>query len=103
MGMSLNLYFTHQPRHHREIHLRLRQLLHGRDQGAGVAAPPLEGVVQDRKSTRLNSSHVRISYAVFCLKKKNPTPCDDPRQDVLGPLVLGKVSLSLNTARPQMI
>src|SRR3989442_5514878 len=27
----------------------------------------------DRKSTRLNSSHVRISYAVFCLKKKNLT------------------------------
>src|SRR5690554_7268698 len=26
---------------------------------------------RDRKSTRLNSSHVRISYAVFCLKKKN--------------------------------
>src|SRR5690554_5214901 len=30
--------------------------------------------VEDRKSTRLNSSHVRISYAVFCLKKKN-TAC----------------------------
>src|SRR2546426_6860940 len=29
--------------------------------------PPL-----DRKSTRLNSSHLVISYAVFCLKKKNP-------------------------------
>src|SRR5437660_4626125 len=28
---------------------------------------------QDRKSTRLNSSHVAISYAVFCLKKKNAT------------------------------
>src|SRR5690625_5703244 len=28
---------------------------------------------QDRKSTRLNSSHVAISYAVFCLKKKNMT------------------------------
>src|SRR6266496_1043387 len=27
---------------------------------------------QDRKSTRLNSSHVEISYAVFCLKKKTP-------------------------------
>src|SRR5437868_7691622 len=27
-------------------------------------------VLQDRKSTRLNSSHVSISYAVFCLKKK---------------------------------
>src|SRR5690606_30042048 len=29
------------------------------------------GVLGDRKSTRLNSSHVKISYAVFCLKKKN--------------------------------
>src|SRR5436305_14526440 len=29
--------------------------------------------VGDRKSTRLNSSHVRISYAVFCLKKKKKT------------------------------
>src|SRR5690625_6090459 len=28
---------------------------------------------EDRKSTRLNSSHVAISYAVFCLKKKNET------------------------------
>src|SRR3989442_2689486 len=34
----------------------------------------------DRKSTRLNSSHVRISYAVFCLKKKkiNHGNCSDP-------------------------
>src|SRR5690606_38840096 len=30
-------------------------------------------VEQDRKSTRLNSSHVKISYAVFCLKKKKKT------------------------------
>src|SRR3989442_11996238 len=30
----------------------------------------ISGYVRDRKSTRLNSSHVRISYAVFCLKKK---------------------------------
>src|SRR5436305_4094882 len=30
----------------------------------------LGGQAEDRKSTRLNSSHVRISYAVFCLKKK---------------------------------
>src|SRR5688572_31786930 len=28
-------------------------------------------LIQDRKSTRLNSSHSQISYAVFCLKKKN--------------------------------
>src|SRR5690625_6553529 len=31
------------------------------------------GPTGDRKSTRLNSSHVAISYAVFCLKKKNKT------------------------------
>src|SRR3712207_8102565 len=31
--------------------------------------------VADRKSTRLNSSHVNISYAVFCLKKKNLIFC----------------------------
>src|SRR5438874_10165508 len=30
----------------------------------------------DRKSTRLNSSHVEISYAVFCLKKKNATDAE---------------------------
>src|SRR3712207_7404405 len=35
---------------------------------AGVAA---HGHVADRKSTRLNSSHANISYAVFCLKKKH--------------------------------
>src|SRR5690554_36606 len=33
-------------------------------------AVQLPNILQDRKSTRLNSSHVRISYAVFCLKKK---------------------------------
>src|SRR5690554_7693245 len=32
----------------------------------------------DRKSTRLNSSHVRISYAVFCLKKKTTQPIRPP-------------------------
>src|SRR5690606_41538803 len=31
-----------------------------------------EKILEDRKSTRLNSSHVKISYAVFCLKKKKP-------------------------------
>src|SRR5438874_4647162 len=44
----------HQPREHR--------LLRGRR---------LPRRALDRKSTRLNSSHVEISYAVFCLKKKN--------------------------------
>src|SRR5256885_10961484 len=34
-------------------------------------SPHSAGVTIDRKSTRLNSSHLVISYAVFCLKKKN--------------------------------
>src|SRR5436305_4002856 len=37
---------------------------------AAAAGDALHLDLQDRKSTRLNSSHVRISYAVFCLKKK---------------------------------
>src|SRR6266496_594682 len=37
-----------------------------RHSGPGAAG----GATEDRKSTRLNSSHVEISYAVFCLKKK---------------------------------
>src|SRR5436305_9849578 len=37
----------------------------------------------DRKSTRLNSSHVRISYAVFCLKKKKKTRCTQANKLVL--------------------
>src|SRR3989442_6026174 len=37
--------------------------------------------VGDRKSTRLNSSHVRISYAVFCLKKKNKGTIGKPDRD----------------------
>src|SRR5438445_4328406 len=35
-------------------------------------------VHEDRKSTRLNSSHANISYAVFCLKKKNKTQIMTP-------------------------
>src|SRR5690606_30312178 len=58
-----------------------RVLRHPRE-GGGVAEPLLGGGVErgaaavhevDRKSTRLNSSHVKISYAVFCLKK-NKSP-----------------------------
>src|SRR3712207_7832557 len=51
-------------------HPKARQLAqHGRnrDQRHDGAVPPSS---QDRKSTRLNSSHANISYAVFCLKKK---------------------------------
>src|SRR2546430_8475120 len=44
----------------------------------GVEAP-VDSAELDRKSTRLNSSHSQISYAVFCLKKKKQPPPQTPR------------------------
>src|SRR3712207_8025812 len=41
--------------------------------GSGRTALGFTPSYSDRKSTRLNSSHANISYAVFCLKKKNKT------------------------------
>src|SRR2546426_2373548 len=57
------------PRPIRTAHALVRDLL-----GAAEHAHA-RGVIlrRDRKSTRLNSSHLVISYAVFCLKKKNET------------------------------
>src|SRR5258705_2644469 len=44
--------------------------------------PPRVPQSPDRKSTRLNSSHLGISYAVFCLKKKKQTERDPPYSHV---------------------
>src|SRR5256885_8584799 len=44
---------------------------HAQRDGLGLGHVGLLVVDGDRKSTRLNSSHLVISYAVFCLKKKN--------------------------------
>src|SRR5436853_3320610 len=44
--------------------------VHGAKPGGADAGNLLRLRIQDRKSTRLNSSHLGISYAVFCLKKK---------------------------------
>src|SRR5690554_7340214 len=64
--------FVGQPGAHL-CHERERGLLRG--DGPFVAISyRVELVGEDRKSTRLNSSHVRISYAVFCLKKKKRKP-----------------------------
>src|SRR2546429_7318185 len=43
-----------------------------------TAINAVRGNLADRKSTRLNSSHGYISYAVFCLKKKNKRAADTP-------------------------
>src|SRR5690348_17702957 len=45
----------------------------------GRAVLLVDEVAEDRKSTRLNSSHPSISYAVFCLKKKNQVGGDRAR------------------------
>src|SRR5690554_7403465 len=60
---------THTPDSFVLIELRIPRILMAILTGAALAicGTSLQG---DRKSTRLNSSHVRISYAVFCLKKK---------------------------------
>src|SRR6266511_4617954 len=42
----------------------------GKDGGPFATESPWSSLEGDRKSTRLNFSHVKISYAVFCLKKK---------------------------------
>src|SRR2546427_9365027 len=55
----------------------------------GSIQPPAE---RDRKSTRLNSSHSQISYAVFCLKKKKTMHQSGPRHD--------RIPAALNTDLP---
>src|SRR2546421_4533836 len=55
------------------------------DETTPVASPAgARGCGRDRKSTRLNSSHDQISYAVFCLKKKKTSRQKDVVADLLG-------------------
>src|SRR5205085_8187650 len=54
----------------------LAHRIRGGAQPGDPGADPVVRLVQDRKSTRLNSSHSQISYAVFCLKKKKKRPTD---------------------------
>src|SRR3712207_7790461 len=51
-------------------HVRQHRIGRGRESRPAPAAVDLADQRRDRKSTRLNSSHANISYAVFCLKKK---------------------------------
>src|SRR5215475_1214228 len=55
----------------------------------GSMRPPVDGA--DRKSTRLNSSHVKISYAVFCLKKKKNNTKSDTITSILLFLAISSV------------
>src|SRR5256885_6018228 len=57
------------------VRIPAQNLLGREGEGFKIAMKGLDGgrinIATDRKSTRLNSSHLVISYAVFCLKKKN--------------------------------
>src|SRR2546427_4791971 len=64
---------VHHLEHHSELVTRLHEhARYFRERLLALGFKPLPGETPiDRKSTRLNSSHSQISYAVFCLKKKN--------------------------------
>src|SRR5207245_7219003 len=53
-----------------QLHVGRDPVSHALEQRRVRFRPPERFALQDRKSTRLNSSHGSISYAVFCLKKK---------------------------------
>src|SRR5262245_64936696 len=55
----------------------------GSDSVGALGESPGRNVLEDRKSTRLNSSHLGISYAVFCLKKKKKQHIEDRRTSYL--------------------
>src|SRR5260221_2166747 len=55
-------------------------------------------VPTDRKSTRLNSSHTVISYAVFCLKKKTDRVCQHEHGDLLSPQTRREINAAMATA-----
>src|SRR2546426_3520106 len=57
--------------------------------------------MRDRKSTRLNSSHLVISYAVFCLKKKKNSRPDDGEDQASSQRVLNSDQKHLGHARHQ--
>src|SRR5256885_13138212 len=63
------------------------QLLRGFGERGELGPFSLRKDRTDRKSTRLNSSHLVISYAVFCLKKKKMTARECPLQSVLHQVV----------------
>src|SRR5258708_11378109 len=64
------------------------EMLHLRDEHAARIEQVARSSDEDRKSTRLNSSHQIISYAVFCLKKNNTT--------------LNTINSSVQLARPSV-
>src|SRR2546430_13382099 len=97
----------HRDVHQDHVRIERQRKLHGFGAVGGVACDfeaivsvedrfeglPEQSMVVDRKSTRLNSSHSQISYAVFCLKKKTQT--STPRT-----IPTSRASTTTGTPRP---
>src|SRR5207253_3739002 len=77
-------------RHREQEAQRRHRVVDGRHAGAARHQVQL---IADRKSTRLNSSHVAISYAVFCLKKKKTYQIQVLCTVLRLPLILDNVSI----------
>src|SRR5690349_22247988 len=67
---ALPISLVHQTAQHAQQLADVLEVQTGRRLVEHIHGPAGRTPLQDRKSTRLNSSHVEISYAVFCLKKK---------------------------------
>src|SRR5699024_12741832 len=63
---------------HRDLHFRVDLRRSVQPDDLPLRPVAVHGPGGDRKSTRLNSSHVSISYAVFCLKKKKKSKTREP-------------------------
>src|SRR5438067_6114884 len=80
--------FFHPVQRHQVVLVELALLPHGPDDRAEL---PARQVRLDRKSTRLNSSHVSISYAVFCLKKKKKKKKYKKKKDKKKRTIISKI------------
>src|SRR5258708_14794523 len=96
--MSAKTLEFHYGKHHQTYVTTLNKLV----KDSPLAKESLEAVIkatakEDRKSTRLNSSHQIISYAVFCLKKKNKRLTTNPNIISYALLSLQKLSIGLDS------
>src|SRR2546422_4819431 len=99
--VGLNVGDVYTPEGKPKNRVRLRPEIARNGRAGDVFLPDALLVKLDRKSTRLNSSHGYISYAVFCLKKKKNRPSSTIRRSATRhPGALHRTSPPLNSTHP---
>src|SRR2546430_7737854 len=88
---------THYPVEHRRL-AKARRACRAHREHRYAETPARSRMHADRKSTRLNSSHSQISYAVFCLKKKKNTYSMTHLAPTLRPLIPQPTSIATSPA-----